>query len=287
MIRVRDALKTAAIAASMIVLTPVIHSLLGRIVSQEESITGDPNVHLLMAFVSGQAVLMVVLFNLAKDRIPAGSSWLKGTLFGAFFLASVQIPSVFGIVAFETGHDWELFTPSKVANYATLFGDTLVFLLVGTLMGLLFPGRGAGRLPRKGRLGAAMVVGLVGFPVAMWGIMQLAFGVLPIEDPNAPVGRSLWFDLVFFGVFFLTGACLPVFHAIARRPDGTRGIRSVLRSTALFGFLWLPVQNFMVVFGWEVGGALVFSALSMIPVFLVLWVADRLVPDPAPPPTSK
>jgi len=269
-------LKTAAIAVSMIVLTPVIHSLLGRVVSQEGSITGEPIVPLLMVVVSIQAILMVVLFNRVKDRIPTPGGWVKGLAFGAFFLASVQIPSVFGIVAFEPGHDWEWFTAGKIANYATLAGDTVVFLVVGALLGLLFPSRVAGRLGWTRSMTVAVVIGLVVFPLALWGIMHLAFGLLPLDDPNAPVGRSLWFNLVFYGVFLLTGACLPILHVVARK---TRGLGSVCRSTALFGLLWLPVQNFMVVFGWEVGGALFFSAMSMLPVALVLGLADRLVTE--------
>lgn len=278
MIRVRDVLKTAAVAASMFVLTPAIHSLLGRVVSQEESITGDPHVPLLLMFVSGQAILMVALFHRLRASIPAVAPWQQGLLFGAFFLLSVQIPSVFGIVAFEQGHDWELFTPAKVANYATLFGDTLVFLVVGTLLGWLFGARRTARPRWPEGLGPATTMGLVVFPAALWGIVNLAFTVVPLDDPNAPVGRSLWFDLIFFGVFLLTGACLPLFHALVRRTGTPRGLRGVLQSTGLFGLLWLPVQNFMVVFGWEVGGALFFSALSMVPVFAVVWLADRLIP---------
>jgi hypothetical protein len=270
-------LKTAVLAVSMIVLTPVIHSLLGLVVSQEGSITGEPNVPLLMAVVSGQAILMVVVFHRVRDLIPTPGGWTKGLAFGAFFLASVQIPSVFGIVAFEPGHDWEWFTAGKIANYATLAGDTMVFLVVGTLLGLLFPSRVASHLGWTRSLALAMVAGLVVFPIALWGIMHLAFGLLPLDDPNAPVGRSLWFNLVFYGVFFLTGACLPILHVVARKG---RGLRSVGRSVGLFGLLWLPVQNFMVVFGWEVGGALFFSTLSMVPVALVVWVTDRIVAEP-------
>ena len=276
--RVRVVFKTAAVAVAMIVLTPVIHSLLGRVVSQEGSITGDPNIPILLPYVCGQVVLMVILFHVARGSIPARAGWLQGTLFGLFFLLSVQIPSVFGIVAFEEGADWQWFTPAKVANYATLFGDTLVFLVVGTLMGLLFGVRGESQRPWPRAVAPAMVAGAVLFPVGLWAVVNLAFAVAPLDAPNAPVGRSLWFDLVFFGVFFFTGACLPLFHAVLRRPGGGRGLGAAFRSTGLFALLWLPVQNFMVVFGWEVGGALFFSTLSMVPVFAVIWLADRLIP---------
>lgn len=120
-----------------------------------------------------------------------------------------------------------------------------------------------------------MTVGAVAFPVSLWAIVHGAFALPPVTDPNAPVDRTLWFDLVFYGAFFLTGLCLPLLHAVAGR---TAGWREVLRSAGLFALLWLPVQNFMVVFGWEVGGALFFSTLSMGPVLLVLWLSDRLIP---------
>ena len=70
MIRPITVIKTAAIAVSMIVVTPVIHTLLGLVVSQEASITGAPHVPLLLGVVSVQATLMVVVFNLVKDEIP-------------------------------------------------------------------------------------------------------------------------------------------------------------------------------------------------------------------------
>jgi len=268
--------KTAVVAVLMITLTPLVHSVLGLLISQEVSIAGEPNIPLLLPFVCVQAVLMVVVFELAKDHLPARTGWSKGLLFGSFFLLAVQVPSVFGIIAFEPGHDWEWFTPAKVANYSTLLGDTLVFLAVGTALGLLFPSRSEAPTGLSKELAPAMIAGAVAFPLGLFGIMHLVFPVLPLADPNTPVGRSLWFDLVFYGVFFLTGLCLPWLHGVLRRIDGAAPLRRVLRSTAVFGLLWLPVQNFMVVFGWEPGGALIFSALSMVPVFLVFALSERL-----------
>ena len=276
MIRFEAALKTAVIAVLMIALTPLIHSALGLLVSQEASITGEPTIPILLPFVCVQAVLMVVVFGQVKDHLPVAAGWSKGLLFGSFFLLAVQVPSVFGVIAFEPGRDWEWFTPAKVANYSTLLGDTLVFLAVGTALGLLFPSRREAPPGLSRGLVSAMITGAVAFPLGLFGIVHLAFLALPLDDPNAPVGRSLWFDLIFYGAFFMTGLCFPWLHGVLRRIDGAAPLRRVLRSTALFGLLWLPVQNFMVVFGWEVGGALVFSTLSMAPVFLVFALSERL-----------
>lgn len=272
---VRVALKTAAVALSIVVLTPVIHSLLNLVHPFEASIAGEPIIPRLMVAVCVQAVLLVLVFVATRADLPASSGWARGMAFGAFFLLAVQIPSVFGIIAFEPGRDWEWFTEAKLANYVTLAGDTVVFVVVGVLIGTLFPGRGASRTRGARPSWGAMATGAVVFPLSLWAIVHAAFACLPMQDPNAPVGRSLWFDLVFYGVFFLTGLCLPLLHAVVGRGSGARG---VLRSAGLFAMLWLPVQNFMVVFGWEVGGALFFSALSMGPVLLVLWLADRMMP---------
>jgi hypothetical protein len=273
----KEAVRTAAVVLTIVVSTPVVHALLGRVFVTEASITGEPNIPLLLAVVCVQAVLMVQVFKVVRAHLPGGPSWLRGLAFGALFLLSVQIPSVFGIIAFEPGADWQLFTDAKVANHVTLLGDTLVWSAVGALIGLLFGGNG-GRGPRpSARLWWATAAGAVVFPLGLWAVMHLAFGCLPVSDPNAPVGRSLWFDLVFYGVFFMTGACLPWLHAVARRSSGAAGLRSALRTTGLFALVWLPVQNFMVVFGWEMGGALVFSSLSMIPVFAVVWLAEGLM----------
>ena len=198
--------------------------------------------------------------------------------FGALFLLSVQIPSVFGIIAFESGADWQWFTEAKLANYRTVVGDCVVWLVVGTLLGVLFPGDGGSRARPAGVPWLASAVGAVVFPASLWGVMHGAFACLPVTDPNAPVGRSLFFDGVFYGVFFLTGACLPYLHRRIRR---SRGTREVLRTAGLFALLWLPVQNFMVVFGWQVSGAVFFSMLSMVPVILVVWLADQLDRRPA------
>jgi len=255
----------------MFVLTPAVHSLLGLVISQEQSLTGPPSVPLLLPFVAGQAVLMVIVYHAFRERLPGRRGWLRGLRFGALFLLSVQIPSVFGLIAFEPASDWQLFTPAKLANYATLLGDSVVFLAVGALLGALFPPRSEAPRLRLATLLPAMTAGLALFPLAMWGIMHLGFHVVALEDPNAPVGRSLWFDLVFYGAFFLTGLCLPLLHALLRTGEG---LGAALRSAGLFALLWLPVQNFMVVFGWEAWGALFFSALSMVPVLLVFFVAE-------------
>jgi hypothetical protein len=271
----REVLKTAAVALSIVVLTPAIHSFLGLMHSFEATIAGDPIIPRLMAVVCVQAFLLVTVFKWVRADLPASRGWTRGLVFGCFFLLAVQIPSVFGIIAFEPGADWMWFTEAKLANYITLAGDTLVFLLIGALIGALFP-TGHAAPVRRGRIPwLAMVVGAVVFPASLWAIVHAAFAWLPVLDPNAPVDRSLWFDLVFYGAFFLTGLCLPLLHAVAGRAAGWR---EVLRSAGLFALLWLPVQNFMVVFGWEVGGALFFSTLSMGPVLLVLWLSDRLIP---------
>ncbi len=277
-----EGLRTAAVAASIVVLTPLIHTVLNAAFATEVSITGEPNLPLLMVMVCLQTVLMVQVFKAIRSRLPGGHAWLRGLAFGVLFLLSVQIPSVFGIIAFEPGADWQLFTEAKVGNHVTLLGDSVVWLAIGSLMGLLFGGTD-GQAPRPStRAWLASAAGAVVFPLGLWGVMHLGFGCLPVDDPNAPVNRSLWFDLVFYGVFFMTGACLPWLHAVARRSGASAGLRSVLRSTGLFALVWLPVQNFMVVFGWEVGGALFFSTLSMVPVFVVLWLAERLAPAERP-----
>ena len=271
-------LKAAGVALAIVVTTPLIHSLLGWVFTTQASITGEPIIPLLLPMVSVQAMLMVWVFTVVRSGLPGGRPWGRGMAFGALFLLSVQIPSVFGIIAFEPGADWQWFTDAKLANYVTLLGDSVVFLLIGSLMGLLF-GKTDGRAPQPARkLGYATAAGAVVFPLGMWAVMHGAFAVMPLADPNAPVGRSLWFDLVFYGVFFMTGGCLPWLHAVAQRSSDAVGLRAVLRTTGLFALLWLPVQNFMVVFGWEVSGALFFSALSMLPVFAVLWLSERLAP---------
>jgi hypothetical protein len=278
MTRAFPVLKAAGVALSVVVLTPLIHSLLGRVFTTRASITGDPIVPLLLAVVSVQALLLVWVFTTIRSGLPGHRPWVRGMAFGALFLLSVQIPSVFGVIAFEPGADWRWLTDAKLANYVTLLGDSIVFLVIGSLMGLLF-GAAAGQAPRSTRgLGYATAAGAVVFPLGLWAVIHAAFAVLPLADPNAPVGRSLWFDLVFYGVFFMTGACLPWLHAVAQRSTAAVGLRAVLRTTGLFALLWLPVQNFMVVFGWEVSGALYFSALSMLPVFAVLWLSERLTP---------
>ena len=286
MIRPIVLIKTAGIALAMFVLTPLIHAALGTVVSQEASITGEPVVPLLLGIVCLQAVLLVGVFRHAADGIPARRGWRRGLLFGGFFLLAVQIPSVFGIVAFEPGHDWELFTPAKIANYATLFGDTIVFLLVGTLLGQLFQGRDAPPAPRPRGLALTTIACGAAFPLAMWATMHLGFALVSMDDPHAPIDRGLWFDLVFYGAFALTGLCLPWLHAVLRPLHGGRGLRSALRTSLVCSLLWLPVQNFMVVFGWEPWGALFFSALSMLPILAVVALADLLLPtshnpDPA------
>ncbi len=275
---VNQSLRTLAVAGSMIAATPLVHAALGRVVSQDESIAGEPIVARLLPMVCLQAVLLVVVFHQAGPRIPARRGWTRGVAFAALFLLAVQVPSVFGIVAFEPGHEWELFTPAKVANHVTLLGDTIVYLAVGALLGLLFPLAAAAqpRLPRG--LARASLAGAAAFPLLMWACMHLAFGLAPLDDPNAPTGHGLWFDLLFYGAFSLTGVGLPLLHALLDPGAGRSGLRGALRSTGLFALLWLPVQNFMVVFGWEVGGALYFSAVSMVPVFLVLLVGELLIP---------
>ncbi len=265
--------KFAVVAVTLVVLTPSLHEVLTLVFPWESGITGEPIIPRLLVAICIQVALMLVVFKTIREDLPATRGWSRGLVFGALFLLSVQIPSVFGIIAFEAGADWQWLTEAKLANYRTVVGDCVVWLVVGALMGALFSGDREGSERAPGIPWVACGVGAVVFPTGLWAVMHGSFAVLPISDPNAPVGRSLYFDLVFYGVFFLTGAVLPYLHRRFRRG---RGVREVLRTAGLFALLWLPVQNFMVVFGWQVGGAVIFSLLSTVPVVLVVWLADRI-----------
>ena len=50
----------------------------------------------------------------------------------------------------------------------------------------------------------------------------------------------------------------------------------------LFSLWWLPFQNFMVVFGWDLWGSLALSLLSLPPIALALLIADLLLERTAP-----
>ncbi len=115
----------------------------------------------------------------------------------------------------------------------------------------------------------AMAIGALLFPMTLCALENQAFSLIPLPPLVPEGGTAAWFNLVLFGAFFLTGLSLPVLHAV------TRG--SALRTSGIFALCWFPVQNFMVVFGWDPLGGLGLSLISLIPIWLVAWVSDRVL----------
>ncbi|MFH1468277.1 MAG: hypothetical protein ABIO70_28070 [Pseudomonadota bacterium] len=261
--------KTLAVAGAYLVLTPLLHKGLAPLIPRA-TLTGAPHMPVLLAVILVQAAGLVGAFHLLRGALPARRGWAKGLWFMAFFLLAVQIPTVFGVIAFDP-FAWVLFNPAKINDYWTLAIDVVAFGAAGALMGALFPSPTARPLPPAPRL--AMAAGALVFPLALWAFEHAITARLPLP-PLVPAGVDpRWFDIALFGPFSLTGLALPWLLAATRRGP--------LYATGVFALCWLPVQNFMVAFGWDWRGGLAFSLVSLLPIYLVLLLARALGIRPA------
>ena len=263
--------KTLAIVAIYLVITPLVHLSFGL---DANGLFGPPRLPLLALMATLFIGLIVVAFDGLKDQLPVEGKVRKGMAFVLFYLLAVLAPSSLGMIAFERGAEWQLFTAKKIAVYFTLGVDIVALLVAGAMMGLFFPSTKSRRLAPRRSLTAPALVGAIVFPVTLWGAGSAVLRLLGGLVDSLP--QTLWFNLTFYGVFLVTGACLPFLHLITRR-SGFGRARGVLATTLVFAVLWLPTQNFMVVFGWSFLGPFVFSLVSMGPVALTVALADALM----------
>jgi len=272
----RFIVNTFIIFVCALLITTIIHILLGVIFSFENSITGKPNMINFVPIFLVQIVLMVVAYNLIKEYLPFNEIWKKGLIFAVFFILAVQIPSTIGIIAYETNSQWQFFTETKIANYITIFGDIVTFLIIGIFLGKLFPAKEK-NTSKAYKIGFASYFGAVVFPLLLFVVMKIFYSVIHVNDVHAPFQDLLWFNLVFYGIFFMTGFCLPILHGIIKQNKPGNRIQKILYTTFIFCLLWLPIQNFMVVFGWGFTGGFVFSLVSIVPIFLTILISDYFI----------
>jgi hypothetical protein len=261
-------LKTLAVAAVYLVVTPLLH----KVLHVGASIEGAPRMPLLVLMSVLTIGLLVVAFNLVKDLLPVRGSCAKGIAFTVvFYFLLVLVPTLLGMIAFETDAEWRWLTPKKVGTYLTLLCDCVAYLAVGAVMGWLFPSRTSRRLPPTRHLALAMSVGAIVFPLMMWATMWVTAFLRPLG-----LRSSWWFNLTFYGPFVLTGVCLPLLHLIVRQRCAGRG-RGLLATLLVFALLWLPIQNFLVAFGWSFLGPFIFSLVSLAPAALIIALTEALV----------
>jgi hypothetical protein len=272
----KNIVKILIVTIVFFALNPVIHFVFDSVIVTGEALAGPPDIMLLLAMILVQSTLIVIAFNLIKDHLP-GKGYHKGILFMAFFLFSVQIPSVFGLIAFEVGADWLLFTPAKIANYVTLMSDIIIFVLVGVLLGKLFSSKTATAFKKSKNFCISVVLSAILFPILFLLSMKIIDFILSGGIGFLPANGSLWFNLMFYGIFAMTGACLPILHNIIIQNKKRDRTKNILLTTIIFLFIWMPVQNFMFIFGWNFFEGFVFSLVSIIPIIIVIVVSDLLM----------
>jgi hypothetical protein len=223
-----------------------------------------------------QVSFMTVAYSYIKPLIPVSTNWLKGASFGAAFMLCIQAPATLGLIGFEEPA-WNILTQTCVESYVTVFDDILVFLIVGALLGVAFPTTATQLLVKPRRLGLAMLLSGIVFPVVLWAVENGAFWLFAVNDSHAPTRTTWWFNLVFYGVFTVSGASLAVVRSLTRQLQQPGWQRHWLGTTGWYCLVWLPVQNFMVAFGWPFWGGLCFSLVSIIPVALTVWLADTTI----------
>jgi hypothetical protein len=273
----KNIIKILIVTVVFFALNPIIHSVIESFVVTEEAIVGTPDLTLLFVVIFIQSIFLVLAFNLVKDYIPGKKDCHKGILFMIFFLISVQIPSVFGVIAFEVGKDWLFFTPAKIANYVTLLSDTIIFIIMGVIIGKLFSSTKQNTIKKSKNLCPTVILGAILFPIIFLISMMLINSLVFGGGDFLPANGSTWFNLVFYGIFFMTGASIPILHNLILQNKKRNQTKNILLTTFIFLLLWMPVQNFMIVFGWNFLEGFVFSLVSIIPIFIIVLIADFLL----------
>ena len=268
--------KIIGLSILIFVLNPIIHAPFDLLFGANNSITGTPDLTLLGILILIQVTLFIIVFRKVKEYLPLNKVFPKGILFALFFLVSIQVPSVFGVIAFEKGGEWLFFTEAKIAIYITLIADIIIFLIMGAIIGKLYTSNTNPTFKKAKNFTLAIIAGAILFPIILWASMSLAKATI-LFGLDLPVSESIWFNSIFYGIFFITGACLPILHSLITQNTKLERTKRIALSTVLFLCLWMPVQNFMVVFGWSFIDGFIFSLISIIPIIIVIYITDLLM----------
>jgi len=232
---------------------------------------GPPNFWLLVPLLGLDVVLHTVAYLLLRDGLP-GKNWAgKGALFGALVYFSALLPNTLSLIAFDFDGSFDLPTLTLVESYISIATDGLAGLISGIMMALLL-GVGETRPARvTRRVALAMAAGAIAFPLVLLAMGEAGNLAHISFVPDIPARAVSWFYWVFYSVFALTGALLPLFYALTEKALSGDWWQKGLKFAGIYYVCaWLIVANFMVVWGWSVVSGLIFSIASLWPILLVV-----------------
>jgi len=216
-------------------------------------------------------VLHTIAYLLLRNGLP-GKHWaVKGAIFGALVYFSGLLPNTLSLIAFDFAGSFDLPTLTLVESYVSIATDGLAGLISGIMMALLL---GVGETPTvrlTWRLVLAMVVGAIAFPLVLLAMGEVGNLAHISFVPDIPAHAVGWFYWVFYTVFALTGALLPLFYALTEQALSGDWWQKGLKFAGIYYVcVWLVIANFMIVWGWSVASGLIFSIASLAPLLLVV-----------------
>lgn len=226
----------------------------------------------LIIYTSCDKVLMAIGYYVLGRKIPIRNAILRSMTYVSLNWLSNFVPQFMGL-AFADGAIAE-----QAFRMSDLICDTIVLVLVGIILGLLYREVPENTLRNcdKKTYGKAIAISAITFPVLVIVVDQLMRLIYPSFSSSYVLQVSeqarIAFLINFYCWFFLTGAFITVFYRLTEYNAHGSWLKFGLKYSLL---LWTPVVMIMVIFGAAFLPTLVYALLFFVIIMLISWINER------------
>lgn len=228
----------------------------------------------LIIYTSFDKVLMAIAYYVLGRKIPVKNAVLRSLSFVALNWVSNYLPQIMGL-ALADGVIAE-----KAFSMSILACDTIVYLLLGIILGMIFREVPENTLRScdKKSYGKTIAISAIAFPVFVIIADQLMRLIYPSFSSSYVIQVSeqarIPFLINFYCCFFLTGAFIAVFYRLTEYNAYGSWLQFGLKYSLL---LWTPVVMIMVMFGTAFLPTLVYALLFIGIIMVISWINEKIL----------
>lgn len=253
------------------VLTGLVHMICSRYILH---IHGKPEfMSTALTIYSGcDKILMAVGYYILGRKIPIKNAILRGLSYMGLHWISNFLPQFMGL-AFADG------AIAQVAfRVSDLVCDSLVMLILGILLGILYRAVPEVKMRRCNNFGKVIVMSAILFTALVVIADQTMYHICPAFSSAGAIQVSeqarVGFFINFYSWFLLSGAFFAVFYRLTEYNDSRSWVKFGLKYSLL---LWTPVVMIMVLFGTNLITTTVYALVFIVCIMVVCWINGNLM----------
>lgn len=267
------ALKSIIFAVCAGALTTLTHMICSRYVLH---IHGKPEFisTSLIIYTTLEKILTAIGYYILGQKIPVKRPILRGMTYVGFIWISNYLPQFMGL-AFADG------PISQIAfRVSDLVCDTIAYILLGIILGILFPNVPNTKLRSCDKSGfiKTILISAITFPVLITLADQFLEHVYPAFSSASAIQVSeqakIPFQINFYSWFLVSGAFIAVFYRVTDYNDNSGWLKFALKYSLL---LWTPVVMIMAVFGTDLIATTVFALLFIVCIFILCRINHKVL----------